>query len=81
VKTVADVRLKGERLEKVESFIYLRSTIIWDGRSTSDIKRRRAQAKAAFMVKRSLLCSKSIRLETVRENIFIWAVALYRSEA
>jgi hypothetical protein len=56
-KTVADVRLKGERLEQVESFTYLGSTITWDGRSMSDVKRRIAQPKTAFMAKSLLLCS------------------------
>jgi hypothetical protein len=63
-KRVVDIHLKGERLEQVESFTYLGSTITWDGRSTSDIKRRIAQAKTAIMAKRPLLCSKSIRLGT-----------------
>jgi threonine dehydratase len=54
-KTVANVHLKGERLEQVESFIYLGSTITWDGRSTSDIERRTAQAKTVFMAIRPLL--------------------------
>jgi hypothetical protein len=82
-KVVADVRLKGERLEQVESFTYLGSTMTWDGRSTTDIKRRIAQAKTAFMAKRPLLCSKSIRLETRKQyaKTFVWAVALYGSEA
>jgi methyl coenzyme M reductase subunit D len=61
-KTVADIHLKGERLERLESFTFLGITITWDGRSTSDIKRRIVQAKTAFMAKRALLCSKSIRL-------------------
>jgi hypothetical protein len=74
-KTVADVRMKRERLEQVELFTYLRSTI--------HIKRRIAQAKTAFMTQRPLLCSKSIRLETRKQYVktFIWTVALYGSEA
>jgi hypothetical protein len=37
-KTLANVCLEGERLELVESFTYLGSTITWDGRSRSDFK-------------------------------------------
>jgi hypothetical protein len=75
-KTKADVRLKGERLEQVESFTNLGSTITWDGRSTSDMRRRIAQAKTAFMAKRPLLCSKSIRLEARKQYVktFVWAL-------
>jgi hypothetical protein len=47
-RTVADVRLKGERLEQVETFTYLGSNSTYDGRSTSDIMRRIAQAKTGF---------------------------------
>jgi hypothetical protein len=36
-KTVADVHLKGGRLEHVKSFTSLGRTITWDERSTSDI--------------------------------------------
>jgi hypothetical protein len=46
------VTLKGQKLEQVDSFTYLGNTITWDGRSTADIKRRIAQAKRAFMMKR-----------------------------
>jgi hypothetical protein len=82
-KTVTDVPLKGERLGQVESFTNLGSTITWDGRRLSDIKRRIVQAKTAFMAKRPLLCSKRIRLETRKEyvKIFICTVALYGLEA
>jgi hypothetical protein len=78
-KTVADVHMRGERLEQVESFTYLGSTFTWDGISMSDIKHRIAQAKTAFMAKRPLLCSKSRRLETSKKHaktFNIWAVAL-----
>jgi hypothetical protein len=89
-KSVADVRLKVERLEQVESVTYRGSTITWDGRSTSAIKRLIAQAKTAFMAKRTLLCSKSIRLETRKQYVkntlqyhanIMWAVAFYGSKA
>jgi hypothetical protein len=76
---VANVCLKRVRLELVESFTCLGSTITWDGRSTSEL----AKADTAFMAKRPLLCLKSIRLETRKEYVktFAWAVALYGSEA
>jgi hypothetical protein len=58
-KRVSEVSEEGERLvEQVESFTELGSTITCDGRSTSDLNRRIAQAKTEFMAKRSLLCSR-----------------------
>jgi hypothetical protein len=38
------VTLKGQKLEQVDSFSSLRSTITLDGRSSADIKGRIAQA-------------------------------------
>jgi hypothetical protein len=92
VLTVADVRLKGEILEQVESFTYHRGTITWDGRSISDIKCWIVQAKTALMAKRPLLCTKCIRLETRKQYVKVlelvkelawnrteWRVAVYQS--
>jgi hypothetical protein len=52
-------------------------------RVCSNIKRRIAQTATAFMAKRPLLCSKSIRLDTRKQHVktFVWAVAFYGSEA
>jgi hypothetical protein len=77
------VTLKGQKLEKVDSFSYLGSTITWDGRSTANIKRRITQDKRAFTVKRQLLCSKKIELQTRKQyaKTFVWSAALYGSEA
>jgi hypothetical protein len=61
-KRNAVVTLKGQKLEQVDSFTYLASTITWDRRKTADIKRRIAQAKSASKMKRQLLCSKKIEL-------------------
>jgi hypothetical protein len=56
--------------------------ITWGGRSTDDIKRRIPQAKTAFTMKRQLLCSKKIELQTRKQYVktFLWSVALYISE-
>ena len=82
-KLNAVVTMRGQKLEQVDSFTYLGSTITWDGRSTTDIKRRIAQAKKAFMMKRQLLCSKKIGQQTRKQYVksFVWSVALYGSEA
>jgi hypothetical protein len=47
-KRNAGVTLKGQKLEQLDSFTYLVTTLTWDGRSTADIKRRIAQAKGGF---------------------------------
>ncbi|KAG8223995.1 hypothetical protein J437_LFUL012098 [Ladona fulva] len=44
-----------------------RNSIVRDGRSTTDIKRRIAQAKEAFMRKKPLLCLKNLRLQTRKQ--------------
>jgi hypothetical protein len=77
------VTLKGQKLEQVDSFTYLGSTITWHRRSTAEIKRRIAQAKRSFTMKRQLLCSKKIELPTRKQYVktFIRSVALYGSEA
>jgi hypothetical protein len=60
----AVVTLKGQKLDQVDSFSYLGSTITREGRSTVDIKRRIAQAKRArFTMKRQLLCFEKIELQ------------------
>jgi hypothetical protein len=82
-KRNAVVTLKGQKLEQVDSFSYHGSTITWDGRSTADLKRRVDQAKRAFTMKRQLLCSKKIELQTRKQYVktFLWSGALYGSEA
>jgi hypothetical protein len=51
--------------------------------SIKDIKRRIGQAKRAFKMKRQLLCSKKIELQTRKQCVktFVWSEALYGSEA
>jgi hypothetical protein len=80
---VVDVCLKEERLEQVDPLTEPGSTIIWDGRSTSDIKHRIEQVRTALMAKMPLLCSMSVRMETRKQCLkaFVWAVAHYNSEA
>jgi hypothetical protein len=75
--------MKGQKIEQVDSFTYLGSTITWDGRSAADIKQRITQAKRAFTRKRQLLCSKMIELQPRKQYIktFAWSKALYGSEA
>jgi hypothetical protein len=67
----------------MDSLSYLGNTVTWDGKSTADIKRRIAQAKRAFTMKRQLLCSKKIELQTRKQYVktFVWSVALYGSKA
>jgi threonine dehydratase len=53
-KRVANVHLKREGLEQVESFTCLGSTITWDGISTSGIKHRITKAETASTATSSL---------------------------
>jgi hypothetical protein len=77
------ITLKEQKLCQVDSFTIFGSTITWDGSGTADIKRRIAQAKRAFTIKRLLLCSKKIELQMRKEYVktFVWSVALDGSEA
>jgi hypothetical protein len=79
-KQNAVVTPKGQKLERVDSFSYLGSTITWDGRSTADIKQRVAQAKRAFTMKTQL--PKMIGLQTRKKCVrtFLRSVARYGSE-
>jgi hypothetical protein len=67
----------------VDSFIYFGSTITWDGKGTADIKPRIAQAKRPFTMKKQLLCSKKMELQTRKQYIktVLWSIGLYGSEA
>jgi hypothetical protein len=75
--------IERAKLEQVDSFTYLGSIITWDCRSTTYIERRTARVKRAFTVKRQLLFSNKIELQTriVYVKTSVWSVAPYGSEA
>jgi hypothetical protein len=72
------VATKGQKIEQEDSFTYLGSSITLDGRTTADIRRKMAQTKKAFTIKRQLVCSKKTELQTRKQYVktFVWSVAL-----
>lgn len=76
-----DVKIKGHRVEQVESFKYLGCLLTEDMRCTKEIKVRIAMAKEAFSKHRQLLCSKlDLKLRKRLAKCFVWSVALYGAE-
>ena len=69
------------QLENVESFKYLGSILINDGRYTCEIKCRIAMAKTAFNKKRTLFTS-TLDLELWKKLVkcYVWSIALYGAE-
>ena len=76
-----DIRLGNEIVKEVDEFCYLGSKITSDGRSKEDIKCRLAQARKAFVKKRTLMTS-NIDLDIRKSflKVFVRSVALYGSE-
>jgi hypothetical protein len=72
----AGVLLRGDKPEQVESFHYLRTTITWDSRITTDIKCRIAHGEDTFMRKQQLQSSKTTGLKTRKQ----YETTLYISE-
>ena len=70
-----------QKLENVEYFKYLGSTIMNDARCTREIKSRTAMAKAAFNKKKALFTSKlELNLRKKLSNCEIWSIASYGDE-
>jgi len=70
-----------KQLENVESFNYLGSILINDGRCTCEIKSRIAMAKAACNKKRALFTSTlDLKLRKKLVKCYIWSIALYGAE-
>ena len=76
------IKINGEEVEQVKSVCYLGSIITTDARCQSDVKRRIALGKYAFMKRRELLrggLNKSLKKRLVKT--LVWSVApLYGSE-
>ena len=65
----------------MESFKYLGSMLINDGRCTCEIKSRIAMAKAAFNKKRALFAyTLDLKLRKKLVKRYIWSIALYGAE-
>jgi hypothetical protein len=77
-----DIQIDNLKLQQVSEYKYLGSTIKSRGTCTKEIRYRIAQAKAAFLVRKKLLCSKSIKLNIKKRLVrtYVWSVALYGCE-
>ena len=77
------VTVDGEQLRQVTKFKYLGTMLTSDGRCTTEIKSRIAQAKAVFQKMKNLLTNKSISMK-VRKRVlqcYIEPVLFYGCEA
>ena len=75
------IMIQQKQLENVESFRYLGSILINDGRCTCDIKCRIATDKAAFNKKRAIFTNKlDLELRKKLVKCYIWSIALYGAE-
>ena len=75
------ITINGEVIEQVKSFCYLGSMITTDAKCHSDIKRRIALGKDAFMKRGELMrggLSKNLKKRLVKT--LVWSVVLYGSE-
>ena len=76
-----NIALDGTRLDQVDRFKYLGSTLTADGKSSNEIKTRIAMAKTAFVKRRELWMSNIPRqLKKRLIKSLIWSVALYAAE-
>lgn len=77
-----NIQIRNVQIRQARSFKYLGSSITCiteNPKSTTDIKQRVAQAKAAFNKKKMLLCSNNINLEVRKQLVksLVWSIALY----
>ena len=75
------ITIKDQTLEEVDEFKYLGSMLTTDGSSQTEIRKRIAMGKQAFMKRKSLL-TKSFKLNLKKRIIktTIWSVMLYGCE-
>ena len=77
-----NIRLEGQRIRKVEEYIYLGSKITNDGRNEKEITRRIAIAKSTFTDMKRILTNirigMGIRMRVLK--CFVWSTLLYGSE-
>ncbi|KAI5747141.1 hypothetical protein M8J77_011488 [Diaphorina citri] len=77
-----NILVNRQPIKQTKTFKYLGSTITENAKSTTDVKQRIAQAKVAFLKKKTLLCSNNININIRKQLIktLVWSVALYGSE-
>lgn len=77
-----NITLNNIPLEQVREFCYLGSCITCNNKSNSEIKRRIAQAKQAFLNKYQLLSNKHLNIVLRKRFVktYVWSILLYGSE-
>ena len=76
-----NIRIGEEKLEQVQSFTYLGSMITEDGKCTSEIKRRIAIGKKAFIDRKEIMTGElSLNLRKRLAKIFVWSTLTYGAE-
>jgi len=76
-----NIQINGVKIEQVQSFKYLGSTLTEDGRCETEIKVRIALAKEAFSKRKELLTKRfSIRVKKKIVKTLIWTTLLYGCE-
>jgi hypothetical protein len=80
-ETTVTIIINGEKVEQVGEFCYLGSVVTTDAKCHSEIRRRIAMGKEAFMKRKELLrggLSKNLKKRLIKT--LIWSVTLYGSE-
>ena len=76
------IRIHGEPLKQVSSFVYLGSLLTQDGRCDKEVRRRIGIAKTSFVALGKVLTSRtvslSLRLRMVK--CYVWSTLLYGCE-
>lgn len=77
-----NIMLSNTPIQQVQEFCYLGSYISFDNQTKTDVIRRIALAKQAFMKKYSLLTNKHLNIEIRKEFIktLVWSVLQYGCE-
>ncbi|VVC45686.1 Reverse transcriptase domain [Cinara cedri] len=78
-----NIIMDGIKLENINSYTYLGSRVMSNGKSATDFRCRIAQAKQAFFKKKKLLTRNviNINIRKILMKTLVWSVALYGAES
>ena len=73
---------KGEQIRQVQKFKYLGYTLTSDGKCRTEIKKRKAIAKASFQKMSTILKNRNISFSTKLRvfKTYVWSILLYGCE-